>query len=255
MWHAERQLNRLASVGAVGRLREASRPSTLPRSAPPSGPPPPPPSARAKYRSAGRYDDAQVRAALELLAINDFSELQRARNDAFPRGKSFTWAALAQGATSALGEALLEGGDDDTLEDCSLLASRLESRDASKSARVTSELRGAIDLVTKSARAVAMLQRVADGRAASDRDAMQATTLRALWRRLREAYGAGDDAWIIDVVQRASGRVLASDASGLVKSLFARAVAQWSPPPPVDLEPPPKRAKGTKVEWSDDEDF
>ena len=254
MWHAERQLNRLASVGAVGRLREASRPSTLPRSAPPSGPPPPPPSARAKYRSAGRYDDAQVRAALELLAINDYSELQRARNDAFPRGKSFTWAALAQGATSALGEALLEGGDD-TLEDCELLASRLESRDGSKSARVTSELRGAIDLVTKSARAVAMLQRVADGRAASDRDAMQATTLRALWRRLREAYGAGDDAWIIDVVQRASGKVLASDASGLVKSLFARAVAQWSPPPPVDLEPPPKRAKGTKVEWSDDEDF
>jgi hypothetical protein len=100
---------------------------------------------------------------------------------------------------------------------------------------------------------------VADGRLPSDRDAMLITTLRSLWRRLSEAYGGSD--WPVELVQRASGKVLASSASTLIKSLFARAVAHWSPPPPTGrAEPAAKRAKadehGERVSFdSDDDDF
>ena len=229
MWEAEQRAHRLHDASQLARLDGA----------PLHG------AASPEYRSTGRQADAQVRAGLELLAINDYDALLRTRSDAFPQ-KKLTWASVAQVVASSLGHALLEGGDlDGTLEDCELLARRLEARDGTKSARVTAELRASIDLVTKCARAVALLRRVVDGEA-SDRDGMVVSTLRALWRRLSDAYG-GDGAWLTDVVQRASGRVLASEtATGLTKSLFARAAAQWSPPPPVDLEPSPKRTKGTK---------
>ena len=200
-------------------------------------------------------------AALELLSTNDHQELQRTRVGDFSKTQR-TWAVLAQGVAAALGRALLAGDElDGTLERSALLAHRLEVRDGIPSARVTAALRGEIELVVKTARAVSLLRRMADGDSVpSDRDAMLVTTLRALWRRLGDAYAGGTD-WPVDLVQRASGQVLASSAASLIKSMFARAVAQWSPPPPVELtEPSAKRARpderGERISFdSDDEDF
>jgi hypothetical protein len=252
MWPAERQIGLLSA-------RESPPGSWLAAPVGPLAAPPVSPPLSAKYRSSSRFNDAQVDAALELLSTNDHQELQRTRDGEFTKTQR-TWAALAQGVAAALGRALVGGGDmDSTLERCELLAHRLEARDAIPSARVTAALRGEIDLVVKAARAVSLLRRVADGRLPSDRDAMLITTLRSLWRRLSEAYGGSD--WPVELVQHASGKVLASSASTLIKSLFARAVAHWSPTPPTGpAEPTAKRAKadehGERISFdSDDEDF
>ena len=232
MWAAERQ---------IGRLQAWESP-------PRSGAAPP---GAATYRSSSRFNSAQVDAALELLSTNDHQALRRTRVGGFSKAQR-TWASLAQGVAAALGRALVVGGElDATLEGCELLAHRLEARDAIPSARVTASLRGEIDLVSKAARAISLLRRLADGSAPSERDAMLITTLRALWRRLRAACDGGSD-WPVDLVQRASGKVLASPASGLVKSLFARAVAQWSPPPPAE---PDADEHGERISFDSDDDF
>lgn len=177
------------------------------------------------------FTAAQCDKALELLAENDYQRLLHKRAPTI-RGK-LTWARLSLGVATALGRVLVEGSDTEAVaERAELLAARLAARDATPHARVPNDTRHLIGQVRATAATMAMLREVRDGaRRASEEDAGTAIALRQRWLRLRSTFGGGDEARLRRLVEAAAGKVLASDANGVVKALFLRAAQRWTPPP------------------------
>ena len=169
-----------------------------------------------------------------------------------------TWAKVGQRAVDILAKQLLHG-ERDAIDNAILLGARLEERDANKSARVTSDLRNAIQSVVGFARAL----QTTFGLAGSDEPDEEAVrSMMSLYQRfhiLRRTYPAGAE-WIRSAVQKGSGAVLQSNAHQAIKDLAARAVAMWSPPrEEAPIAVPQKRMKlssgeGISLAWGDGDD-
>ena len=234
------------------------------------------------YRGSPRLEKA-----LELLKINDYEELRSEKTPLIPG--ALTWAKVAGVAVEAAAKGLLQGDAEraaEYAESVRTLAERLRERDGHVNARVTAQTRSQIGMLVATAACVEAALSLRDGKvAADDYDALgKLVSLRMRWHALRRERGShADGAWVVDLVQKAAGRVLSSDAGAGAKAMAARAVAALvpteaatspvtvatpvaTPPSSPGAEamieaPAAKRFKvsgdgpGVKVEWTDDDDL
>ena len=193
--------------------------------------------------------DERIDEILSLLAENDHDALLR-RRAAHLEGK-LTWARLAALAIEALAPPLLLASDD-AIERAHLLGVRLNDRDDHKRARVPTELRDAIVQVVQLARSLAAARALRDGRAGQEEDNVHALlALHQRWWQVRRAHPPDEEedaqSVVLALAQAAAGAVLTStSAHASLKSLAARAVARWEPPPPQPA------TQGESVAWDDD---
>ena len=209
-----------------------------------------------RYRGAKRgrehasSSDA-LHETLELLAVNDYNDLSRAR-PRFVKG-SLTWARLATSASAAIAHQLLSVRSDQALEEAvenvRELMHRMETREGVPGARITKEIREQITLLFKVAATLSDLQGIAAGRKPTEDAAGRTTALRMLWNRL----GGDDNPLVSDLITEAVAKVLASSAPSYVKSLFNRSLTHWLPSPPAGSASP--SSQGTKVSFDSDDDF
>ena len=202
-----------------------------------------------QYRSSAFHSNA-IDEALRLLSPHySFEELKKVKSEYF-KGP-LTWAKLADGVGASLGEALAFLDDTDELEivnkRAARLMRRLRERDAAKAGRVTKQTRVVINLVYSTASTLMQLRRLADEEGPLESlsldDGGRALALPQKCARLKEQFG-GNCAFARRILEKAVGRVLASDVHGGVKSLYFKALERWhAPSTPTD---------GEKVEWDDD---
>ena len=186
------------------------------------------------YRGSPRVDEG-----LDLLRTNDYDALQQRRSKYI--GGRLTWAKVADVVVAGLGKALLFGDADRAVsyvDDVRSLADRLVERDAHPSARVTTQLRARIGMLVATANCIAAAVELRDGKPSSDAALGKLVALRTRWFGLkRELASHADHEWVVELVQGAAGRVLASDAGMGAKAVATRAAAAWLPvqptPPPV----------------------
>ena len=180
-----------------------------------------------RYRSAQQWGEEAQDEALELLSPSyTYKELLRAKTTHVSGAR--TWARLADGAVKGIADALLGVGTPRELEAVTEraagLALRLRQRDALKSARVTKETRTAITQLASAAAALTELVKVIEGSIRPGLDeGGRAIALRQKWHQL----GGTSMGWVRDLVERAVGTVLASEAHGGVKGLYRRALERW----------------------------
>ena len=199
-----------------------------------------------QYQGSAFHGKA-IDEALRLLSPHySFEKLKTVKSEYF-KGP-LTWAKLADGVGASLGEALAFLDDADELEivakRAARLMRRLRERDAAKAGRVTKQTRYMINLVYSTASTLVQLRRLADedGPSVGLEDGGRALALPRKCARLKE-FG-GNCAFARRILEKAVGRVLASDVHGGVKSLYFKALARWpAPSTPTDEE---------KVEWDDD---
>jgi len=180
-----------------------------------------------------RGSQPRVEEALELLRINDYRELLRAKSKYMKTGQ-LTWARVAGAAVDALAKDLLRGDVEralDAAEDARELAERLRERDRDPSARVTAQLRSRIGQLVGVGKCIEGAVAMRDG-AAPDFDSLGLLlSLRTRWYALRREHASELDAdWVRALAQQASGKVLShADASQGLKAMATRAVSAWTP--------------------------
>lgn len=208
---------------------------------------------RRTYRNSkrARVEDADeaLDRALDVMGGNDFSNIA---NTTFPQIRGpVSWAKLGEyscnqiirnlGATRSFEELR------NVAESAEILSKRLQARDNVKGARTTQELRNQINLIAGlSAALMEVAQLQAGARAPTFEIASRATTIRQRWSRLK----IDDNPFVLQLMEHAVARVLASNASAGIKAAFNRLLLHWLPPPP------PTTSSGTRIQFdSDDEDF
>jgi hypothetical protein len=211
----------------------------------------------AKRRRPGNpeaFTTPQIRESLILLKQNGYTTLQNSRTTHI-RG-TISWARLANACGHGIAKLLLHIDSDNALDDATTFAremvERLDSRDASKHARVTMETRDIITLVGKTGMILEELVRVRDGGDATDQSAGRATQLRQLYNRLNPLGIVRVNTYIRELVRNATSKVLASPtASGYVTSMYTRTAQMWLPATESRAAQEPR---GEQVSWTDDED-
>ena len=202
-----------------------------------------------QYRSSAFHGNA-IDEALRLPSPDySFEELKKVKSEYF-KGQ-LTWARLADGVGASLGEALAFLDDTDELEvvakRAARLMRRLRERDATKAGRVTKQTRDLITLVHTAASTLSQLRQLADEEGPTESlsldDGGRALALPQRYARLKEQFG-GNGAFARRVLEKAVGRVLASDVHSGVKSLYFKALQRW---PAASTS-----TAGEKVEWDDD---
>ena len=191
------------------------------------------------YRGSPRVDEG-----LDLLRTNDYDALQQRRSKYI--GGRLTWAKVADVVVAGLGKALLFGDADRAVsyvDDVRSLADRLVERDAHPSARVTTQLRARIGMLVATANCITAAGGLRDGKPSSDATLGKLVALRTRWFGLkRELASHADHEWVVELVQGAAGRVLASDAGMGAKAVATRAAAAWLPEQPTPPTAPTPRA-------------
>ena len=203
------------------------------------------------YRGA----NDRIQEALELLRINDHAALLKA-SSTHVRGP-LTWARVAELVLTHAARALLDGGETRATvatHQARDLESRLATRDASPTARVTQKLRARIELVVRAAAALGATIQLREGVVPTEDRVGKLVALKMRWYRLREEFGEGemeesDVEWVRAIALGACGHVLSHpEADGGLKAMAARAAAAWAADPPAS-----KNARvGEAVPWDDD---
>ena len=208
------------------------------------------------YRGA----NDMVQEALELLRINDHATLLKA-STTLVRGP-LTWARVAELVLTHVARALLDGGETRAIVatlQAADLGSRLATRDASPTARVTHKLRSRIEMVVRAGAAVRATVQLREGVVPTEDRVGKLVALKMRWYRLREEFGEGemeesDVEWVRAIALGACGHVLSHPEahSGGLKAMAARAAAAWAAE--AEAGPPAsKKAKvGEAVPWDDD---
>ena len=231
--------------------------------------------------SAMGYRGPRTDDFLELLRINSYAELQKAKSKFL--GGQLTWARVADAAVTTVGKAMLGGDVERALEaaeDAHALADRLRERDKHPSARVTQATRTRITMLDALGSCVETAVGLRDGTVRPDDfDALgRMLSLRSRWFALRRelAQAHADKDWVLELVQAAAGKVLSSGAGPGAKAMASRAVAAWTSEasastsvtpaasqrasPERGPSPAPKRTRlgegdGERVEWTDEDDL
>jgi hypothetical protein len=208
---------------------------------------------RRTYRSGGKRareesETQHLESVLDILETNDFSTIAHTR---FPKVKgTLSWAKLGEYACDAIKRELAAVRDEsdlqEAMEHAKALQSRLRVRDNVKGARTTNQLRDAINNLAALTQALFEMIRIRSGALKPDHDnGARATVIKQKWVRL----SLGDSPWAKRLMEETVAFVLASNASGGVKSLFNKAVASWLP------SPAPSAMDGEKVIWDSEDDL
>ena len=176
------------------------------------------------------YNDEQLEAALDLLAINSLPELST--QDFTPFQKKQSWIQLANGCITRLSIDLLRLGNvGETAERCALLHHRLENRKAARIRTPTTEAQNSIQTLYSCCMTVRDVWKVSMGKRVPDIERVvgKVLSLMSSWRAVSTlAEVTPETARLTSMVREALTNVIQTESREAVKNMAKRGLIQWS---------------------------